>query len=260
MVTLFLRRHERFTASMVKIEETRDVLEHIHLIQNRLAELNGRLRRGPSLLKTQEGNIQKVTAKLEQLQAEHSTLVAEAKKREQGVAAHDQAIAKRKQQLQEAKTNKEYQALLLQIQADEAARGALDDGALEAMEKADKFARNFPPAEAEVKKAQDLFDTTKERFFAEKPHIESEITDYSGQLHEQESKLPKEFRDVYDRLIRSVGGADALAVVENQKYCGGCNHQIPVNSLAHILAKKPVTCSSCARLLYVPTDFEFDKG
>jgi len=245
---------------MVKTDETRDVLEHIHLIQTRLADLNGRLRRGPSLLKTQEGNIQKYTANLEKLQAEHRTLVAEAKKREQEVAAHDQSIAKRKQQLQEAKTNKEYQALQLQIQTDETARGALDDGALEAMEKAEKFAKNFPPAEAEVKKAQELHETTKKKFLAEKPHIESEIADYSGQLQTEEVKLPKEFRDVYDRLIRSVGGANALAVVENQKYCGGCNHQIPVNSLAHILAKKPVVCSSCARLLYVPADFEFDKG
>jgi len=245
---------------MVKTDETRDVLEQIHLIQTRLADLNGRLRRGPVLLKTQEGNIQKFTAKLEQLREEHRVLVAAAKTKEQNVAAHDQAIAKRKLQLQEAKTNKDYQALLLQIQADEAARSALDDEALEAMEKAEKFAKNFPPAEAEVKKVQELYETTKTKFLAEKPHIESEIADYNGQLKAEEVKLPKDFRDVYDRLVRSVGGADALAVVENQKYCGGCNHQIPVNSLAHILAKKPVTCSSCARLLYVPTDFEFDKG
>ncbi|MCL2710359.1 MAG: hypothetical protein FWE95_05720 [Planctomycetaceae bacterium] len=260
MTPSFLWKRERWTTTMVKTDETRDVLEHIHLIQTRLADLGGRLRRGPSLLKTQEGNIQKFTAKLEQLQSEHRTLVAEAKKREQEVAVHDQAIARRKQQLQEAKTNKEYQALQLQIQADETARGGLDDAALEAMEKVEKFAENFPSAEAEVKKAQELHDTTKKKFLSEKPHIESEIADYSAQLQAEEVKLPKEFRDVYNRLIRSVGGANALAVVENQKYCGGCNHQIPVNSLAHILAKKPVVCSSCARLLYVPADFQFDKG
>jgi len=245
---------------MVKTDETRDVLEHIHLIQTRLADLNGRLRRGPVLLKTQEGNIQKITAKLEKLQEEHRSLVADAKKKELDVTVHDQAIAKRKQQLQEAKTNKEYQALQIQIQADEAARGALDDAALEAMEAADRFTKNFPPVEAEEKKVQELYETTKKKFLAEKPQIETEIADYTEQLQAEEAKLPKDYRDVYDRLIRSVGGANALAVVEGQKYCGGCNHQIPVNSLAQILAKKPMVCSSCARLLYVPVDFKFDKG
>ena len=238
----------------------RDVLEQVHLIQTRLADLEGRLRRGPLLLKTQEGNIQKITAKLEQLKAEHRALVADAKDKEQKVAAHDQTIVKRKVQLQEAKTNKEYQALQLQIEADEKARGALDDSALDAMEKAEQFTKNFPPVEAEIKKAQELYETTKEKFFSEKHHIESEIVEYNKQLQAEESKMPKEFRIVYDRLIRSVGGTNALAVVEDQKYCGGCNHQIPVNSLAHIIAKKPVTCSSCARLLYVPENFQFDKG
>ena len=243
-----------------EIDGTRDVLEHIHLIQIRLEDLNSRLRRGPLLLKTQEGNIQKATTKLEQLQAEHRLLVAEAKKKELEVASHDQAIAKRKLQLQEAKTNKEYQALQIQIRADEAARSVLDDEALEAIDKAEQFVPNFLPAEAELKKTQELYETTKKKFLSEKPHIESEIAEYHQQLQTEEAKLPMAFREVYDRLIRSVGGFNALAVVEQQKYCGGCNHQIPVNSLAQILAKKPITCSSCARLLYVPANFEFDKG
>jgi predicted nucleic acid-binding Zn-ribbon protein len=238
----------------------RDVLEQVHLIQTRLGDLNGRLRRGPLLLKNQEGNIQKLTAKLEQLQSEHRTLMADAKSREQEVAAHDRAIAKRKLQLQEAKTNKEFQALQSQIQADEASRSVMDDEALEAIEKAERFALQLPPVEAEMKKAQELYETTKQKFFAEKPHIESEIAEYNKQLQTEEAKMTKEFREVYDRLVRSVGGPNALAVVEGQKYCGGCNHQIPVNSLAHILAKRPVVCSSCARLLYVPADFQFDKG
>jgi predicted nucleic acid-binding Zn-ribbon protein len=245
---------------MMDIDGIRSVLEQVHIIQTRLGDLNGRLRRGPILQKTQEGNIQKITAKLNHLQEEHRALVADAKKREQEVNAHDQAIAKRKMQLQEAKTNKEYQALQMQIQADESARGALDDNALEAMEKAERFAEKFPPVETELKKAQELYETTKQRSLSEQPHIESEIAEYNRQLQAEETKMPKEFRDVYNRLVRSVGGENALAVVEEQKYCGGCNHQIPVNSLAHILAKKPITCSSCARLLYVPADFQFDKG
>ena len=238
----------------------RDVLEQVHLIQIRLGDLNGRLRRGPILLKNQEGNIQKLTEKLDKLQAEYRALLAEAKNKEQEVNAHDQAIARRKLQLLEAKANKEYQALLAQIKADEVTRDALDDEALEAIEKAERFALKLPPVEAEVKNARELYEATKKKFAAEKPHLESEIAEYNKQLQVEEAKMAKEFRDIYDRLVRSVGGENALAVVEGQKYCGGCNHQIPVNSLAHILAKKPVTCSSCARLLYVPADFQFDKG
>ena len=245
---------------MADTDDIRDVLEQVHIIQTRLGDLNGRLRRGPLLLKTQEGNVQKANEKLEKLKEEHRTLLADAKNRELEVNAHGQAIARRKLQMQEAKTNKEYQALQVQIEADEATRDILDDEALDAIEKAERFATKLPPAEADLKKVQELYETTKSKFFADKPHIESEIAEYTKQLQAEEANISSAFREVYDRLIRSVGGENALAVVVDQKYCGGCNHQIPVNSLAHILAKKPVTCSSCARLLYVPADFQFDKG
>ena len=245
---------------MPDIDNIREVLEQVHLIQTRLGDLNSRLRRGPVLLKNQEANIQKHTGKLDTLKAEYQTLLADVKNKEQEVDVHTQTIARRKLQLQESKTNKEYQALQIQIQTDEAARDVHDDKALEAIEKAERFALKFPPVEAELQKAREIYEATKKKFVADKPHIESEIADYQKELTLEECKMVKEFRDIYNRLVRSVGGENALAVVVDQKYCGGCNHQIPVNSLAHILAKKPITCSSCARLLYVPKDFQFDKG
>ncbi|MDR0335728.1 MAG: hypothetical protein LBI18_01415 [Planctomycetaceae bacterium] len=245
---------------MSDLDNIRKTLEQIHLIQTQLNDLNGSLRRAPLVLKAQEGNIQKQLANLAQINETYQKLKADAKQKELEVAANDQALAKRKTQLQESKSNKEFQALQLQIKADEAARSVLDDEALEAIEKAEQYASNVPVAEAELKKLRDLYETTKKKFLEEKPKIEAQIIQLQQILETEESKLPRDFGEIYNRLIRNVGGNEALAIVENQKYCGGCNHQIPINSLAQILQKKPITCSSCARLLYLPEDFVFDKG
>lgn len=208
----------------------------------------------------QKKTIETKQAELDKIRQSLTQLQTEAKQKELEVAANDQAIAKRKTQLQESKTNKEYQALQLQIRADEAARSVLDDEALEAIEKAEKFAEKIQPAQMEVQKATELFEKTRTHFLEEKPKIEADIKKFDATLKEEEAKLPREFKEIYDRLIRNVGGHEALAVVESQKFCGGCNHQIPINSLAQILQKKPIVCSSCARLLYVPEDFVFDRG
>ncbi|MDR3232245.1 MAG: hypothetical protein LBT46_01020 [Planctomycetaceae bacterium] len=242
------------------VESIRETLEEIHHLQDRLADLNGRLRRGPVLLKNQENNIQKAAAKLDKIKSEHQKLLAESNQKEQEVAAHDRSIEKRRTQLAEAKTNKDYQALQIQIEAALRSRGSLDDAALEAIDKTEKFAENIPPAEDEVKKAEELYEVTKKKFLADKPLIEAEAADWTAELKDAEAKLPKEFREIYNRLVQSNGGNEALAVVANNKYCGGCNLQIPINSLAQILAHKPIVCSSCARLLYVPKEYEFDKG
>jgi len=155
--------------------------------------------------------------------------------------------------------------LLQQIKADEAARSVLDDEILEAMDKVEQHSRLIPNEEAEVKKAQELYERTKRKFLEDKPVIEQEIARGQGLLAGEEKKLedkelPREFRETYDRLIRQVGGANALACVVNQKFCEGCNYQVPVNSLALLTQGKPMTCSSCARLLFLPEDFVFDKG
>jgi predicted nucleic acid-binding Zn-ribbon protein len=245
---------------MSHLDDIRNTLEQIHLIQTQLSDLNGSLRRNPLLLKAQESNIQKQKANLAQIHETHQKLKAEAKQKELEVAANDQALAKRKAQLQESKSNKEFQALQLQIKADEAARSVLDDEALEAIEKAEQYAVNIPTAEAELKKVNELYEVTKKKFAEEKPKIEEQIVHLQQLLESEEANLPRDFKEIYNRLVRSVGGNEALAIVESQKYCGGCNHQIPINSLAQILQKKPITCSSCARLLYIPKDFVFDKG
>ncbi|MDR3197514.1 MAG: hypothetical protein LBU34_06540 [Planctomycetaceae bacterium] len=238
----------------------RDILEQIHALQTQLNDLNGNLRRTPLVLKAQEANIQKQLANLAQINETYQKLRAEAKQKELEVAANDQALEKRRNQLQESKSNKEFQALQLQIKADEAARSVLMDEALEVIERADRYAQNVPAAETELKKVRELYETTKKKFLEDKPEIEAKITIFKQQLETEEAKLPRDFREIYNRLVHNVGGSEALAVVENQKYCGGCNRQIPINSLAQILQKKPITCSSCARLLYLPQDFVFDKG
>ncbi|MGL4593431.1 MAG: zinc ribbon domain-containing protein [Thermoguttaceae bacterium] len=238
----------------------RDLLERIHHFQTLLGEWNGCLRRGPMLLKTQQANIQKHEAALNQLKEQLKLLQVEANRKEQEVAANDQAIARRKEQLQASKTNKEYQALLLQIKADEAARSVLDDEAIEAIENVEQFAKKLPAAEADLKKSQEVFQTSQKKFLAEKPEFEAEIKRITEELSKIEVLLPREFREVYDRLVQSVGGTAALAVVVNQHFCGECNYRIPINSLARLLQKMPIVCSSCARLLYVPSDFVFDSG
>jgi predicted nucleic acid-binding Zn-ribbon protein len=240
--------------------DLRNVLERIHQLQTRLADLQNRLRRGPVLQKSQEQKIQKQREKLEAVQDEHRKLMNAAKDKEQLVAVSDQNIIKRKQQLQEAKTNRDYQALQLQIQTDETARGVTEVEALEAMDKADAAAKKIPPEQEELKKLQEIYELAKKKFLEEKPGIEEEIRKFTGLLQTEEVKLPREFREVYDRLVRSRSGSEALAAVAQQKFCGGCNHQIPINSLAQILQKKPITCSSCARLLYLPEDFVFERG
>lgn len=245
---------------MAHSDDIRSLLEELQRLQQLLGDLHGRLRRGPLIIQAQTKMLDQSKEKLEKTREEHQKLLLYAKEKERQMVAAEAALEKRKTQMNEAKTNKEFQALKSQVAADEVANSVLADEVLEAMEKTEKFAPKVDEAEAEWKKAGELLEATQKNTAQEQPVIKADIARLTEELQANEKRLPGDFHEVYGRLIKHLGGHEAIAVVVKNKYCGSCNQLIPINSLARILQQKPVTCSCCARLLYVPKDFEFEKG
>ena len=231
------------------------LLEEIHHIQRQLSDLNSRLRLGPRMIQTQLVAAEQITIRLEQTRAEYRQLVKAAKAKEEQLMQSEAALNRRREQMQAAKNNKEFQALKLQIQADETTNGVLADEALEAMEKVEKFASNVEAIEKELQQIRDQLKKTESSIAEEHPVIEADVARCSERLEAAEAKIPKEFKDIYMRLTRSMGGEQALASISEQNFCGGCRQLIPINFVAQVVQGKPVACKSCGRLLYTPEGF-----
>ena len=245
---------------MSTVSELTELLGRLDRIQRQLADLHSRLRRGPLLLKSQDAMAQTLHAKLEQVRTHHKELLLDVKEKEKRNLESENAIARRKMQLSEAKTNKEFQALKSQIAVDEEASSLFADEVLEAMEASEQYEQTVRDAETELQKTIQLFEKTKQQIQTEEPTIRGDIQNYTEQLKTAESELNRDFHEVYDRLVKSHGGDQALSVITNQKFCGGCNQTIPINFIAKVLQGLPVPCSSCGRLLYVPEGYQFAKG
>lgn len=242
---------------MAKLTE---LMDRIHRMQGQLNELAGRLRRMPQVLNVQENNIAKLDKTLSGVLYEQKQLVLESKNKEKEMIASEQSLERRRVQLGEAKTNKEFLALKQQIAADEAANSVLADEAFNALEMSEAYQENVAKAQADLKKAEELHESTKKLFEQEEPLIKNDIANLNIQLKEAERELPADFKEPYERLVRALGGSEALAIVRNGKFCAGCNQQIAINLLAQVIQKKPVTCASCGRLLYVSDDIVFEKS
>ena len=231
------------------------VLGEIHQIQRQLSDLSSRLRMGQRTIQTQMVVAQQITTRLEQTRAEHRQIAQIAKTKESQLAQSEAALKRRREQMQEAKNNKEYLALQMQIQADEAANAVLADEAFEAMEKVENFAPKIEAVEKELQQVENQLKKLEENITKEQPVIEVDQARCSERLKTAELKLPREFKEIYTRLARSMGGEQALAAITNQEFCGGCRQLIPISFVAQIVQGKPVTCKSCGRLLYAPEGF-----
>ena len=124
------------------------VLRTLHRIHRQLTDLKERLDRGPKHIRAAEANIEHREELLSQVKAEAKNLRMAADQKQLQLKSHEDKVQELRRKLNAASSNREYQALLEQIAADEMANSVLTDEILEALEKIDAFQKDIAEAEA----------------------------------------------------------------------------------------------------------------
>jgi uncharacterized protein len=233
---------------------TTETLRKLHRIHGQLQDLHERLDRGPRLAKAHQSNLERLEAQCAEVQAKAKAMRVNTDAKQLQLLSNETAVQRRRGQLREAKDNREYQALVDQIAADEMTNSVLADEILEAMERVDEVNRKLATAQAALAKGKADADKTAAECRGQEPLIRGDIERLEKELHQDEKELPDSFRAIYHRLTKAKGG-DALAPIIGE-YCGGCNQHVPTNMCNDLVLNKPIFCLSCGRLLYVPENHE----
>lgn len=158
-------------------------------------------------------------------------------------------IAKSKEKLASVKTNKEYQALLKEIDDLKNANSKLEDQMLEILEQSEN-------AEGQLSDKKQAFESAKIRVAGEKAGISTAAEEDRARL----AGLQADFQTVLDtvnpdilkafRSVRSRIGNLAIAKVEDA-VCAGCHMNIPpqmYNDLQRF--ESLMYCPQCQRIIY----------
>lgn len=230
-----------------------NILRDLHRIHQQLADLRERLDRGPKQIKAREANVARLEGELAQTKTNAKTARAGADAKQLSLKSGEGKISDLKTKLNQANSNREYQALKDQIAADEMANSVLADEILEAFEKLDTFAKSVAEAEQNVVKAKEELSKAQKAAAEQHDRLVADVTRLEQELKEAEATLPPDFRDAYNRVVRGKG-SDAMAQVENGT-CTGCYQQITNNMHNELLMGRITFCQgSCGRLLYLPED------
>jgi hypothetical protein len=235
---------------------TTEVLRTLHRIHRQLGDLKARLARAPRLAQAHKSNLEKIEAQLaaSKTRARAQRVANDAKQLQ--LASGEETVKKRRMQLRQAGDNREYQALKDQIDAHEMANSVLADEILEGMEKLDGLTAEVAAGEAALEKAAGEAQRSRQASQEEQPLVEADIRRLEAELEETEASLPKDYRELYDRLVARMG-EDALVIL-NGHFCGGCNQKIPVNMISALMMSRPTSCKTCGRLLYLPEGYSPD--
>ena len=120
---------------------TTNVLRDLHRLHQQLGDVRERLERGPKQIKAREANVVRLEAELLQAKADARAARAGSDQKQLLLKSGETKIADLKTKLNQANSNREFQALKDQIAADTMANSVFADEILEAMEKIDELDR-----------------------------------------------------------------------------------------------------------------------
>jgi predicted nucleic acid-binding Zn-ribbon protein len=158
-------------------------------------------------------------------------------------------IAKSKEKLTSIKTNKEYQALLKEIEDLKTANSKIEDQMLEILEQSDN-------AETQLGEKKQAFEAARIRVAGEKAGIAKAAEEDRSRL----ARLQAEFQIVLDTVnqdilkafksVRNRIGNLAIAKVEDA-VCAGCHMNIPPQMYNELQRFESLMyCPQCQRIIY----------
>ena len=160
-------------------------------------------------------------------------------------------IAKYEQQLVQIKNNKEYQALLHEIEGLKADIRMLEDKDLEVMEEEEKEAQRLEEEKLKIRKSQERLDSAEAAAREEFRRIEAELAAVAESRKGVEAILDGDLHNKYDRIFRNKPRLAVVAVVKGS--CQGCNMQLTPQILNDLQKDERILyCENCGRLIYLP--------
>jgi len=232
------------------IAVTADAVRTLHRMHRQLEDLRARIAAGPRSIEARTRILDAAAAKLAAIQQEVKNARVGADQKQLQLRSMETRLKECEAKRNAAKTNREYQLLGEQMEADTTAKQVLEDEILEALERVDALRATLPAAETEVAAARKVLDEMKVEVAGQRGALDTEVARVSGDLEIAEKEFPSDSRESYRRLVKSKG-ADAMAMLEGES-CGGCFQQLPPSALADLTMGKVVPCRSCGRILYAP--------
>lgn len=232
-------------------------LLRVFRVDQQLGGLQSRLHAAERFLNEQTRQLQEIESKRTQLEGQLKQIQVGVSDHEGEMARLDAKMEKLREQMNSAKTNKEYKAFLTELNTFKADRSSLETEALEQMTKADALKKQV--ADLEAQRAER--DKVRQVAAAERDARAEEIKDRLNQLKAERDKLvaevPADAMKLYLDLVRTKGD-EVMAPVEeldrrhHEYHCGSCQMTLPIETVAALIKSQVVTrCVSCGCILYI---------
>jgi uncharacterized protein len=231
------------------VQEQLSLLISLQAFDRQLMAIVNEKRQHPAKLEGLDNKTAEITAQVKSREIELETLKKEHREIDREISLIDSKVSKSNEKLSNIKSNKEYQAVLKEIEDLRLEKQRLEDTSIEIMEKIEDTSRNLAEKSAEGRELTAAVE--KER----------------SQLEQRLEKLDKSFKNLlrkrmalcrdiegpllkhYEQLLKRKGGLAVSAVMKGVCQC--CHIAIPPQKFNELIkGEEMMSCPHCMRIIY----------
>jgi len=219
-------------------------------IDMRIERVQRQMRSKPKELSRDQGKVNEVEASVTALITGVKKLVLDTRSRESDEKSKQDELLKTNVQLNQAKSNDQYDVLKRKIAGIETEISELETAILEGFEQKEVAEAKVEEQKKTLGRAKEVLAANQRRVEGELKVLEEQLAVLFGEREEEAKALAPGQRKEYERC-REKHGANGIVAVSDG-ICQGCFVRLRMNDVMVLkIENQLVRCQHCARMLYL---------
>jgi predicted nucleic acid-binding Zn-ribbon protein len=210
-------------------------------LESEVAAIPLKVRKWDAALTTKSAELEEIKAKVDEIKKEQRHFERELEQKQVNLSKYNA-------QLPLIKTNREYKAILVEIDTVEKEISDIEEEILTKMTEVEEIEVKATAKREEVAQAEQEAKEEKDKLEQKRRELEGLLEGSRSERDHLISDVDAALLGQYDR-IRSRKGGLALSHIDDES-CGACHMALPPQLVNEVIGGKIKSCPSCNRLLY----------
>jgi predicted nucleic acid-binding Zn-ribbon protein len=242
------------------MESPLKAVTELHEVLTELSERQAQLEGIPDWMRELHEEHSARQTEIAAIESELEQATSTRREAEAEIADHQEKLKTLQEQISRVRNEREYGALLQEIDTIKNQIGECEEQAITALELQEDGQGRLEAARDASKEIDDRYAEALEKWEAEKPEVARQAEELQSRAAELETRVPAHILALFRRIMERHSGA-ALAPIRRVErkgkgpslwHCGACNYRVRPQAVVEISDRGGIVfCDSCKRILFI---------
>ena len=231
------------------MKEKLSLLIRIQECDSQLVQLSARKTKLPEILSRLEEDFRNYKEKIEGNKRKFDELKTRRAETETKIKRLNEGMVKTRERLLEVKNNKEYQAMLKEIETAEKTKSDLESEIIVLMDEMDQLSVLVKQDEATLSQASAQYEAEKKNMEKDLNDVDADSLDWTRKREDLQKSIPADLLARYEKVKKRNNGIGVISVWKS--VCNGCHMNIPPQLYIDLQrSTELLSCPNCNRIMY----------